>query len=894
MDIPAGAIPVDQFEAAQSPGVASTQPPAGAIPVSEFQSQEEAYGGAKQGAIATGEGVAQGLLGPVAPYLESQFTSPEAIRGRAAQHPIAKTVGELGGFTAGMMTGTGEAEVMSQAGKAATEALGLSNLGKEASYGARVGSSAVQQAAEMAVLQGGDETAKKILQDPDYSAESAISNIGMAAALGGAGGAFITGAVSPLWKATIGPKVDDLLGMVKNHVDGSNRLMLPEEQEKAAQTLGIKIDPVMRSGMSDSAKANEYFGTLRRSENKEVLDSIDTLKKNASDSVAQSVGVKPEEVLDYSENKAGKNLSAAFENEFKQKYEPLAKELDARDAKASKIKLNDDDKLFQRDKLLERGMTDFNANSPYYKIYSDFGDRLLDVESIGDLNQLKSEVGGELREALRSGNTNKIKAYSSIQSNISNFHDAHVSQAFGAENEAVNKNYSGFRQTMDDLASHVGIKRPSGYAGLMRTIKDEIAPEKLLSKFSIEGNSDFIPFLQKNFPDTFGHVVMNERKQLIKPAILAANKKGEVPIDVSKLNDIIRKRMAEAPEYVRTVLPQDAINKADAAEKLIKGIPSPRDSGTPAGMMKIFKSLPTSALAAVGWLTGHGPIASLLFGETANRMAVDAPLSYKLAYLRFMSSDAPIKSEGFKAMVDFIHATYKGESLLAKASSNVLKAGAQIVPTNLMPDKADREKLDKAVSKNNSNMLQTNSQNVNVGHYLPQHQTALSQTTTQATQYLQSLKPQTNQNSPLDTPAKPLPAQTARYNRALDIAQQPAIVLQHVKSGTLQTTDVQDLKAMYPNLYSRMSQDLTNELASARANEENIPYKTKIGISLFLGQPMDSSMTPMNIVAAQPIPRPPPPVPQGKNRKSTSSLGKSNNSYKTATQAAESDRTSRD
>ena len=185
-----------------------------------------------------------------------------------------------------------------------------------------------------------------------------------------------------------------------------------------------------------------------------------------------------------------------------------------------------------------------------------------------------------------------------------------------------------------------------------------------------------------------------------------------------------------------------------------------------------------------------------------------------------------------------------------------------------------------------------------LGHYMPEHQTALSQASLQSIQYLKSLKPQAITANPLDTPIQPTKAQEARYNRALDIAQQPAIVLQHIKDGSIQPTDVQDLKTMYPAVYQQLAQKLSNDMISHHSEENPIPYKTRVGLSHFLGQAMDSSMTPQAIMAAQPKPKLPqgPPQPAGSKSKtgSPSKLGKQVNSYKTPTQAAESDRANRD
>jgi hypothetical protein len=151
--------------------------------------------------------------------------------------------------------------------------------------------------------------------------------------------------------------------------------------------------------------------------------------------------------------------------------------------------------------------------------------------------------------------------------------------------------------------------------------------------------------------------------------------------------------------------------------------------------------------------------------------------------------------------------------------------------------------------------------------------------------------------SPLDKPVAPSQAEQARYQRALTIAQQPAIIMDHIKKGTLQMSDIHDLGAMYPGLYKAMAAKLSDAMVNSQNDETHIPYKTRMSMSLFLGQPLDSSMTSQHIQASQAIyaPKAPQgPQPQGKTKKGTTALGKHNKSYMTPSQAAESDRGDRD
>ncbi len=105
--------------------------------------------------------------------------------------------------------------------------------------------------------------------------------------------------------------------------------------------------------------------------------------------------------------------------------------------------------------------------------------------------------------------------------------------------------------------------------------------------------------------------------------------------------------------------------------------------------------------------------------------------------------------------------------------------------------------------------------------------------------------------APLDPEIKPSPMQQAHFNRALDIAEQPLVVLDAIKEGTLTQQDIGHLKMLYPDLYNKFNNEMMNHVINRTTDEEPIPYRTKLALSLFMGQPLDSSMTPMSLQSSQ-------------------------------------------
>lgn len=883
------------------------------------EAQQQKYGTPEQQVKAGIEGAAKGALGPLATFIEKDTlgVKPEDITGRAEANPWTHGLSEAAGMGAGMLLpGEGQLGVLTKVGELAQGATGLGKAAEASSYAYKVGSEAVKQAAEMAIMQSGDEVSKMILKEPNTSAQQSLADVGLAAALGGATGGVFAGAVNPLWKATVGDKLDNLLGGLKNHLDRGGA-SLPGELEQAANTLGINVDALQR-GAHTSPSMTATYNHQKSLGNEALKASEDTFRRDVSDSVSNSLGIGADDVQRYSENEGGQAVKDAFAREYKEKYGPIAEALDKRKTEAEHIALPDEDRLTSYDQLLQKGMETFGTDSPHYKMYPEWGNRFLAKDTIGQLDALKTELNGEIKAAYRSGNSNVSGALNAIKDHFTDFQDNQINKqamAMGgngiaeaaqmgkdllAERQAASQGYAKFANMSDKLMDHLGMGDFKGYGNLSNKIAKDITPEDILKKFSFKGDVELMNQLKEHFPQTYEIVRQSELKNFVKPSII--DTKGGHEVDVNKLAKAVNAGLAGKKEYIEALLSPEALAKIQAGRTVLdpmKGIiPSTKDSGTGGWIAKNMKGGLSTSMGVISAIMGHNPIVGGLIGHVGEMLQRQVPDAINLGTLRFLGSTEPVKAGAFKSMVDYAHAAYKGEATLVKAAQNVFKSGKMVLTEHQMPNSADREKLDKLVTQSQKNPDEFAKKLMagDLGHYMPEHQAALAQAMTNQIQYLQALKPKTDQSNPFDTPVPPSPGQEARYNRALDIAEQPAVVLQHIKDGTLQDSDILDLHKLYPEVYQKMAQKLTNEATNQHANEEPIPYKTRMGVSLFLGQPMDSTMTPSAIIAAQPVPKPSPQQQQaqGAGGKSMKLLGKTNKSYMTPTQTAESDRANRE
>jgi hypothetical protein len=181
---------------------------------------------------------------------------------------------------------------------------------------------------------------------------------------------------------------------------------------------------------------------------------------------------------------------------------------------------------------------------------------------------------------------------------------------------------------------------------------------------------------------------------------------------------------------------------------------------------------------------------------------------------------------------------------------------------------------------------------------LPEQASMMQAARSRVSNYLSSLSPNSNPPKlPFDA-APQNKEQDRKYNRALDLANEPMSVLNHVKNGTLTPETLKHFVSMYPELHNHLSKEITKRISQAQLDDEKPVYKTRLAMGLFTGVNMDSTMTPQAIISAQPVPQQPQPptatTPGNRPKRSTSSLNKLPNQYKTPTQAADSDRSGRD
>lgn len=193
---------------------------------------------------------------------------------------------------------------------------------------------------------------------------------------------------------------------------------------------------------------------------------------------------------------------------------------------------------------------------------------------------------------------------------------------------------------------------------------------------------------------------------------------------------------------------------------------------------------------------------------------------------------------------NYLDASVKGEQRLHKHSKSVLGL-EKTDPPETRPRKELEDQLDH-IRANPESMLNVGG---SLGQELPAHSALLSARAAQAVTYLDSIRPTPNQVAPLDKIQKVSPGARQKYDRQLDLAEQPLLLMKHLKSGTLRPQDIATVQTLYPRLYQNMVSKMTERFIETK-DKRSIPPHQRRSLGLMLGQPLDFTQTPQ---AAQAI-----------------------------------------
>lgn len=177
-----------------------------------------------------------------------------------------------------------------------------------------------------------------------------------------------------------------------------------------------------------------------------------------------------------------------------------------------------------------------------------------------------------------------------------------------------------------------------------------------------------------------------------------------------------------------------------------------------------------------------------------------------------------------------------------------------------------------------------------IAAHFPEQNILLNEARGRISSYLTAQQPSKLQPRLAFDPPLPDAEATRSYDRALDLANEPLSVLNHVQDGTLLPEHVAHFQAMFPEVNALLQTKLTERITQAQLKDERPSYRVRQGLSMLMGVPLDGTLTPASMQAAQATfaaqrAQSSQQAPPAKNKRGTSSLGKVSDGYLTGDQA---------
>lgn len=794
---------------------------------------------------------------------------PEDIVARRETNPLAHGAGQAAGLIGSsfLIPGGGVAGAMEEAGALAAgklapatyDAAKALNAAREAGVGIeeaqsaykaakaaepfliKVGSEAANQSVQFALMQAGDEVSRSFVE-PKRSFADAMADVGLSGIIGGATGGVI-GSVNPLWEATLGKKLEPWLEKFKARANGETipigndleTVLKNEPAEVRAAFIGPEQEAYFKELVESGTSKGE---ALRLARDK----TLEKMESNIYDIVT------PKEKLSAFE--AGEKAKEAILNkleEFNQRVKAGYDEI----GDIAQVSISDEPRLKFYDDLMAHAVETYGTDSPIYAMSKNWAERVLAKDTIGGMDQLVTELGGQANKAYRSGDFVERKALSDIREQIKMFQENYLdkqaldlAKATGDENVLVaallakeqrsyaRELYKDFIGKISDIASVGKIKAKSW--GQLQDALENVPSARFADKLFDRKNIEGLRLLRDEHPDVFNAIIDQKKSEFaeLTPRKLI-NKIDALPKEVRNI-------MFSEQEQKLIANSEEVINK------LNKRI---NPSGTARTLDTLWNKLPAGVGLLSSFLTGGNPVVGMLAGEGVAYLGRDIPDAIKLGMLKYLGAQGPVDASIFKSMVDYAEIVQAGQAKLAKSAKQVFMP--MVTEAISQPSQKDRDKLQRQlvdIQNDPHKMIEVGGK---LQQGMPDHTSVMAQYSMGAVNYLNSIRPKTTKAMPLDKNPQVSEYDKAKYNRALDIAEKPLIVFDSVKNGTVTQHDVNVLKNVNMPLYNKMSESILTNLVDHTEKGKDVPYKTRLGIATFLEQPIDSTMTPQAIAATQ-------------------------------------------
>lgn len=750
----------------------------------------------------------------------------------------------------------------SRAGQAVTEAVGprvagaiggLAEISPRVAQGVTKGiAGAAGMATEGALYGLGNAIDEHALGDPEALGENLLENVGFSALIGGGLGAIFHGGAGLLTKPkpmvtgtgadyleNIGRPVATFEDAVKaanfdnpqekkTIIDGLRELKGHANKiEEAGSTLGVPAFPGQLSANDAVQKMwqilSDSASPIGQAEKQSILNSL----KIIQDRIEGIVNVGTPE----SKAQIGERLVESLFGKAQQAVDDYSAKFKELGLTESAIPLN------------ERSVKQVIRNIGRIpevkgKIMPEYGQqlatRLETMKNMEDLVLQIKALGNDSRRYAQTGDMNGVRMAEYLKGKLERLYESTVRRQFGkADQKFLLSTYKDARrefaqtaQRYGRLAAVMGKRRIGSPINFLRFIKDETVfnADKLVDKLFQKENSKFLEFFQKEFPQEW-NIVKNYQKGAMT----------EYKDNILNVNKLLKDYGNMEPEIKNAMFTASEQKILDAAKVYMEAFPAPIN--------------PSRTAPTLGWMAFlKDPI------EATYTTARDAAIKAGFGGLDLSAKDAP-KTVALSKLHTFLKKT---ENTIKSGSSAIFdarvpRAGAMIAPQLLDEKEYHKfmEKVNRTVGDpmNTHSMLENSSRGIQP--YAPNTTFAVQRKVITAAAFLQAKAPKPLSSKVLSPQYKPSKSELSKFNRYYETVKKPTGVLKKIKTGMVLPEDMETLKAVYPQLLEAMQGAVMEQLAQHLADGKDLPYRTKLGLSVFLEQPLVSSLEQQSIAMNQ-------------------------------------------
>lgn len=621
-------------------------------------------------------------------------------------------------------------------------------------------------------------------------------------------------------------------------------------------------------GQSEEAKALMGYEALQKAEGVEKLDS--TIK-----------GISPDKELTIDPVEAGNSAVDSFTNQYESEKKELAPLFEHFDKVADGknvggfntiLKLQDIfptiGEYLNQDKEGLFQFSKYKATMPFSKEAHEAISSLVDAVNDGDLNLSKLR---NVRESMRGlvkfdADPRASMQVGAIRKMLMDEMQDHVSRLAPDMNvREVFKRYAQNEERRPIIEKILG-GSISDRASFAKTIKPEDVLNRLFSNtISVKAAKEI---LGSDFNKVAGDYLAGARAKVTDEAKngFSSNKfatflKGKQPELKEAFSsaesgvDPTLARIGNLTDYMRILPDSPSVNPSGTAKTLgiMEKIAGLSRVLKPTNMIQdLAENYAKNAQSAKRMATLNEVLAGKTFSaasEAAEEKQVQGSVlakieraSENMAY-RITKNAQEIFKKGFAAAKNSIGlvGSKLAPSPMHKTDKRSDNQKAHDVLARINELQNDPEKMVSELEKATSALYQ----------HAPMITQGIQSAATRGTEFLATKLPTRPPLSPLSNETyEPSKTEIASFERYYNAVEDPMLPMRQVKDGSITPESVEAISAVYPKMYNQMKLAIMNEIPNV-LKKKDIPYQLKQSLSMFLGQPIDQSLTPQSVMNNQ-------------------------------------------